>query len=1086
MLIAFLRFCLLCFSCLLLALPAQAELSIEEAQAQIQAFEQTDELSEDEKDVLAIWQESYDLLKKTKELIAEQSQFDHNKDQLAVEAESLKAQSDELEIEEPDFSLFNITEQEEALQENKDYLSHLQDKLLKAQAEFISTQTQPERHQQKISTALKDLQNAREKLLVLETKTLEESTKDAQRFLLQAEIEYSNASLVHLRQQLQINPLLQKQLNAKRQRLSKQIEQQKKLILKRQQFLAEQRQQQIYDLLELDTPEAAKYHPAFKLQKEQNKLLANRLSKINKSIESLQNEQLTLLEQLKHSRQLVQNLQEQIEALQGSLLLSQLLYQQQRQLPRPNSLLLDDSELADLRIEQFQFTELEAVRMDPQEKLEQFLASDQIQDPDLITTLKQSIDIENQLVSILKERITELLNLAINNRVTYEQLSSALKQNQSLINEQLFWMPSSRAMNGRWWKQLPGSTADALNQLQQQKLPQAFVSGLKHHGAWMLIIFAVIALIWRQRQRWQNELTEINKSISYIRYDRQTHTPKAMVISLLLRSPYPLLIGSTCLIWFRQSYPSSALLFHLTWQFALGLWLVLWSREILKPNGIGMRHFRWSEKGSTIFRRKVTLFGVLLLPLMWTIQLGYRQPISLMDNPLGSLIFVITSAALVVVFWQPPTRLDNKLAFFPTLLSIVLLSLPLGVAFASATGYHYSAIIVAQRLLISATLVWVCYLGYNLANRALVVTARKIAYRRALQRREARRKEEEEDGGESSQTLEVTALDLYRFNEQSLRLARWAALFSIGIILYFIWADIISAFSYLDHITLWQYQGEGGASLANLLNAIIIFAITVILARNLPGLINVTLLSRLALKPGSSYTITALLTYILTSAGVVVALATLGLSWDKLQWLVAALGFGLGFGVQEIFANFISGIILLFERPIRVGDFVTIGEYIGTVNRIRIRATTIRDIDNLEVILPNKAFVTDRFTNWTLTDTITRIVLKVGFDYNSDPSIAKQILLTAADENQQVLDDPEPQSLFIKMGQNTMEYELRVHVRLVSERMPTIDQLNQRIVEIAQERGVGVALNHHVVTLKNANGDETTIAEGKPSDLMSK
>src|SRR5699024_8559671 len=133
MLIAFLRFCLLCFSCLLLALPAQAELSIEEAQAQIQAFEQTDELSEDEKDVLAIWQESYDLLKKTKELIAEQSQFDHNKDQLAVEAESLKAQSDELEIEEPDFSLFNITEQEEALQENKDYLSHLQDKLLKAQ-----------------------------------------------------------------------------------------------------------------------------------------------------------------------------------------------------------------------------------------------------------------------------------------------------------------------------------------------------------------------------------------------------------------------------------------------------------------------------------------------------------------------------------------------------------------------------------------------------------------------------------------------------------------------------------------------------------------------------------------------------------------------------------------------------------------------------------------------------------------------------------------------------------------------------------------------------------------------------------------
>jgi len=232
----------------------------------------------------------------------------------------------------------------------------------------------------------------------------------------------------------------------------------------------------------------------------------------------------------------------------------------------------------------------------------------------------------------------------------------------------------------------------------------------------------------------------------------------------------------------------------------------------------------------------------------------------------------------------------------------------------------------------------------------------------------------------------------------------------------------------------------------------------------------VTLLSRLALKPGSSYTITALLTYVLTATGIVWALAVIGVSWDKLQWLVAALGFGLGFGLQEIFANFVSGIILLFERPVRVGDYVSIGTYTGTVTRIRIRATTIRDNDKREVILPNKAFVTDRFTNWTLTDTTTRISITVGFDYDADLVATKQLLLDAANNNPRVLKDPAPAALFTNFQDSTLEHTLRVHVKTLSDRSRAIDELNRNIMELARERNLNIAFNQLEVTLKNQEG----------------
>ena len=144
------------------------------------------------------------------------------------------------------------------------------------------------------------------------------------------------------------------------------------------------------------------------------------------------------------------------------------------------------------------------------------------------------------------------------------------------------------------------------------------------------------------------------------------------------------------------------------------------------------------------------------------------------------------------------------------------------------------------------------------------------------------------------------------------------------------------------------------------------------------------------MRQGASYAITTILNYAIIVIGAMTVFGSLGVSWDKLQWLAAALSVGLGFGLQEIFGNFVSGLIILFERPVRIGDTVTIGTFSGTVSKIRIRATTITDFDRKEVIIPNKAFVTERLINWSLSDTVTRVVIRLGVAYGSDLDKVKE------------------------------------------------------------------------------------------------
>jgi len=319
-------------------------------------------------------------------------------------------------------------------------------------------------------------------------------------------------------------------------------------------------------------------------------------------------------------------------------------------------------------------------------------------------------------------------------------------------------------------------------------------------------------------------------------------------------------------------------------------------------------------------------------------------------------------------------------------------------------------------------------------------------------------------------------IDLVAMSEESRKLLN-TILVIVGIVgFWLIWSEVLPAFNILNDVTLWHHAvtvaGEAAMApitLADLGLAMLIAVATFVAMKRFPALLEILLLQRVRMTAGSRYTITTLTTYVIVGVGVVVFFKVIGTDWSKVQWLLAALSVGIGFGLQEIVANFISGIIILFERPIRVGDVVTVGGADGVVTRIQIRATTIRTWDRQELLVPNKEFITGRLLNWSLSDQTTRIKVPVGVAYGSDVEKAMLLMDEAAAENTNVLKEPSPSILFEAFGDNTLNLVLRCFVGAQDVRMTTLTQLHQTINKRFNEAGITIAFPQrdvHLDTLK--------------------
>jgi potassium efflux system protein len=471
----------------------------------------------------------------------------------------------------------------------------------------------------------------------------------------------------------------------------------------------------------------------------------------------------------------------------------------------------------------------------------------------------------------------------------------------------------------------------------------------------------------------------------------------------------------------------------------------------------------------------------LLIPLSFVVGMTATEGNDPYYNSLGRLASIV-GLLVVAVFFVRVLRpsgpigcllrerhLQDWIFQMRHLWLLVLAGIPFVLAALSVTGYHYTASVLQVRYYATILLILCLSLGHGLITKWIASARGRFSAHGGQappQEKEGRDGPQQSETPETNRRAESDPADENRIRELDQRSRTLVSIVTLVIGFFFlwtIWAPVLPALKLAGNTPLWAYTTEVSGvkqsvpiTLAHLITAIIFAGLTVAAVRNLPGVLELLLLNRLSLEAGSRFAVQTLLRYAITGIGIVITFGALGLTWSSIQWLVAALSVGLGFGLQEIVANFICGLIILFERPFRVGDVVTIDDQTGAVTRIQIRATTITDWDRRELIVPNKEFITGKLINWSLSDPITRVVVPVGIAYGSDTRATEKLLLKIARENLMVLSQPEPSALFLGFGDNSLNFELRVFVRGLENRLSVIHHLHLAIER--EFRGAGISI----------------------------
>lgn len=677
----------------------------------------------------------------------------------------------------------------------------------------------------------------------------------------------------------------------------------------------------------------------------------------------------------------------------------------------------------------------------------------------------------------------------------------AVEAQEEYIAEHILWVPSAGWYRWSELRHAPGYAWERLLSRERwQSLAQAAKVGLLDSWRWLLPLAALAVGLLILRSRLIAGLEDRGRRARRPSNVSMRPTLGALWRSAALSVPGPLLIAvvgwSLLASGTTESYVLAAgdtcLTVAKVW-FAIEL-----IRQVFRSGGVAEEHFLWPHDLVRSERRVLSYLTWIGLPtlavVLWIERLG-NEPVI---NSLGRLIFVVGMIALAVLAYRFTTRRsavgrlmlhgDAGANDFPRrcwflLWSNALFASPILLAVASLGGFHFAALQLTQRVVVTVIVVAAAVIARAILLRWLTVGYKRLAMKQARERLDHQRANEGEPRDQEDNAVSIihssTAVQLSDVNQQTANIIRLVTALVIGASVYFVWKDFLPALSVIFDRPLWadavRTELQNGlpvyVTLGSLLLATAAAILIVIAYRNLPGLVDIAVLRRLPMDAGARYAATALLRYVLAIAGGIYVFRLLGVGWGSIQWLVAAVSVGLGFGLQEIFANFVSGIILLFERPIRVGDTVTINNITGTVTRIRIRATTILDWDNKELIVPNRDFVTGNLVNWTLANANLRLVLRVGVAYGSDTQLATRLLYEVANESSVVLREPEPVVVFTTFGESSLDFELRIFVvGLVAFRRGP-HELNMAIDQKFRQHGIEIAFPQRDLHIRSMSED---------------
>jgi potassium efflux system protein len=988
------------------------------------------------------------------------------------------------------YGALSIPQLEQKLTDLSTQLSDWQKALAEANSDILTAQTRPERAQAEIASGQTRAQEITNLLKV--GREANKPLTPERRDQLNAEQAALTAKIALRRAELAGNNVLQDLGNGQRDLLVERIARSEQTSNNLQTLISEKRRAQSEKTLVELSKEAqnAGSDSVVALESAQNLKLSDYLLRATDRLNDLTKENLLTKQQLDSVNQADQSLEEQINVLKGSLLLSKILYQQKQSLPHlsMNKDLAD--EIADIRLYQFNLDQSRDQYSSPQAYVDSLLAQQPAEQvtPELRRTLLDLANTRSELLERLSRELNALLNESITLQLNQKQLQATAKALRATLEEQMFWIPSNKPLDFSWLRVAPRYLQSQMADLPWGAGLKQLVEALGERPWFFLPLLLVCGLLIWQRSTIYRKLNELHEDIGHYKRDSQLHTPLALLLNILLALPVSLLLALGGLALRADARGQNAALGLALLEMAQA-WMVFYTLyRILAPGGVAELHFRWPRPQVDFLSKKVRNLGLVVMALVAVVSVAEQQPAALAEDVIG-IVTVLTCFCLMTWLLGKlllGEQLREHASPFRLVIGAAFTLLPFALIIAVGFGYYYTSLKLTDRLINTLYLLIVWLIIEAAFVRGLAVAARRLAYARALAKRQAQAKENV-DGDEVP--VETPTLDIDQVNQQSLRLIRLALLAGFIGCLYWVWADLISVFAYLDNVTLYQYVSGTGAtatqvpiSLMDVLGALLIIGVTIALANNLPGLLEVLVLSRLSLAQGSAYATTTLLSYAIAGIGIVSTLSTLGVSWDKLQWLVAALSVGIGFGMQAIFANFISGIILLFERPVRIGDLVTIGTVTGTVNRIRIRATHITDGDRKAVIVPNQTILTSQLINWTLTDTITRIVLTFNVQRGTDLELVRKLMMQAVQENSRVLRDPAPTVQLTSYGASTLDHELKIYVRELGDRGPATDELNRRIDQLFRANDINSSSTPKMeIFLANRDGQEQKVsAEEKP------
>jgi potassium-dependent mechanosensitive channel len=271
----------------------------------------------------------------------------------------------------------------------------------------------------------------------------------------------------------------------------------------------------------------------------------------------------------------------------------------------------------------------------------------------------------------------------------------------------------------------------------------------------------------------------------------------------------------------------------------------------------------------------------------------------------------------------------------------------------------------------------------------------------------------------------------------------------------------------------------GGIRLApaDILSAVLLFSGAVMVTRYVQRQLDAKVLQRLQLDRGVQHSIRTGVGYLGILVSTLIGIGALGLDLSNLAMIASALSVGIGFGLQTVVSNFVSGLILLVERPIKVGDWVVVNGREGVVKRISVRATEIQTFQRASVIIPNSELVSSAMVNWTLKDKYGRVDLKVGVEYGSNLPQVRDVLLACADAHPLVLKAPAPSVVFRDFGASSLDFELRCFVSDVDYYLSTASDLRFAIIEAFAKHGINIPYNQQVVHIPQLDALRTLLEQ---------